>query len=118
MFLEYIVIFKFLLFSLILSLVLFFLSFILVFQQPDFEKVSTYECGFNPWGDSRSKFEVRFYLVGILFIIFDLEITFLFPWVVSLSELSLWGVYIMIVFIVILTWGFIYEWLKGALDWE
>jgi NADH:ubiquinone oxidoreductase subunit 3 (subunit A) len=118
MFLEYIWLFKFFLFSLALSILLFSLSFFLVFQNPDFEKVSTYECGFNPWGDSRSKFEVRFYLVGILFIIFDLEISFLFPWVVSLNDLSVGAFYMMLLFILILTLGFVYEWLKGALDWE
>ena len=90
----------------------------MVYQSPDVEKLSSYECGFNPWGDARSKFEVRFYLVAILFIIFDLEITFLFPWVISLSDISILGFYSMLLFIFILTIGFIYEWSKGALDWE
>ena len=83
-----------------------------------YEKVTGYECGFNPWGDARSKFEVRFYLVAILFIIFDLEITFLFPWVVGLADIGILGFYSMVIFMVILTLGFIYEWAKGALDWE
>ena len=118
MFLEYIIIFKYFFFALILALVLFVVSFFFVFQNPDSEKLSSYECGFNPWGDARSKFEVRFYLVAILFIIFDLEITFLFPWVISLADMSVLGFYSMVIFIFILTIGFIYEWAKGALDWE
>jgi NADH:ubiquinone oxidoreductase subunit 3 (subunit A) len=79
MFLEYIIAFKYILFAVFLSLVLFSVSFFFVYQSPNAEKLSSYECGFNPWGDARSKFEIRFYLVAILFIIFDLEITFLYP---------------------------------------
>jgi len=79
MFIEYVIILKYLFFAILLGLVLLFASLFLVYQSPDAEKASTYECGFNPWGDARSKFEVRFYLVAILFIIFDLEIIFLFP---------------------------------------
>jgi len=88
MFVEYIIIFKYFLFALMLGFILLLISFFLVYQAPDPEKVSLYECGFNPWGDARSKFEIRFYLVAILFIIFDLEIIFLFPWIVCVAKLS------------------------------
>lgn len=84
----------------------------------DSEKVTIYECGFAPFGDSRQKFEVRFFLVGILFIIFDLEISFIFPWVISLYNLPILGFWSLYLFLVILTIGFIYEWLKGGLEWE
>ena len=87
-------------------------------QAPDEEKISAYECGFEAFGDARSRFDVRFYLVAILFIIFDLEIAFLFPWAVSLGEIGLFGFWSMFVFLVVLTVGFIYEWKKGALEWE
>lgn len=86
--------------------------------KPDAEKLSQYECGFEAFGDARSKFDVRFYLVSILFIIFDLEVAFLFPWAVSLSTIGLFGFWTMMAFLGILTIGFIYEWKKGALDWE
>ena len=87
-------------------------------KNPDPEKLSAYECGFSPFSDSRIKFDVRFYLVAILFIIFDLEIAFLFPWAVSLGNIGLLGFYSMMVFLFILTVGFVYEWKKGALEWE
>ena len=87
-------------------------------KNPDPEKLSAYECGFSPFSDSRIKFDVRFYLVAILFIIFDLEIAFLFPWAVSLGNIGLLGFYSMMAFLFILTVGFIYEWKKGALEWE
>lgn len=87
-------------------------------HRPDIEKNSTYECGFEPFGDARGQFDVRFYLVSILFIIFDLEIAFLFPWVVSLGDIGMYGFWSAMVFIGILTVGFIYEWNKGALEWE
>jgi NADH-quinone oxidoreductase subunit A len=87
-------------------------------QRPDPEKLSAYECGFDAFADARTKFDVRFYLVTLLFIIFDLEIAFLFPWAVSLGEIGLFGFWSMIVFLGVLTVGFIYEWKKGALDWE
>jgi len=87
-------------------------------QNPDPEKLSPYECGFEPFGDARRQFDVRFYLVAILFIIFDLEVAFLFPWAVSLGEIGLFGFWSMIVFLAVLTIGFIYEWKKGALEWE
>jgi NADH-quinone oxidoreductase subunit A len=87
-------------------------------QRPDSEKVSSYECGFEAFGDARNKFDVRFYLVAILFIIFDLEVAFLFPWAVSLAEIGVFGFWSMFIFLVILTVGFVYEWRKGALEWE
>ncbi len=87
-------------------------------NNPDPEKLSAYECGFEAFDDSRMKFDVRFYLVAILFIIFDLEIAFLFPWAISLGNIGAFGFWSMMVFIAILTVGFIYEWKKGALEWE
>ena len=87
-------------------------------KKPDPEKLSAYECGFEPFNDSRMEFDVRFYLVAILFIIFDLEIAFLFPWAISLGNIGLLGFYSMMAFLFILTIGFIYEWKKGALEWE
>jgi NADH-quinone oxidoreductase subunit A len=87
-------------------------------QKPDSEKLSPYECGFAPFEDTRGRFDVRFYLVAILFIIFDLEVAFLFPWAVSLGEIGMFGFWSMIVFLGVLTVGFLYEWQKGALEWE
>lgn len=94
------------------------LSLLVGKQNPDPEKLSAYECGFPPFDDARNKFDVRFYLVAILFIIFDLEIAFLFPWAVSLGDIGMFGFWSMMIFLGILTVGFIYEWNKGALDWE
>jgi NADH-quinone oxidoreductase subunit A len=93
-------------------------SFILARQNPDSEKLSPYECGFAAFDDARRKFDVRFYLVAILFIIFDLEVAFLFPWAVSLAKIGAFGFWSMMGFLGILTVGFIYEWKKGALEWE
>lgn len=87
-------------------------------QKPYAAKLSAYECGFEPFDNARRKFDVRFYLVAILFIIFDVEVAFLFPWAVSLSRIGLLGFFSMIAFLAVLTVGFIYEWNKGALDWE
>src|SRR6201989_1855930 len=87
-------------------------------SKPDPEKLSAYECGFNAFGDARMKFDVRFYLVSILFIIFDLEVAFLFPWAVTLGTTGVFAFWSMIVFLGVLTVGFIYEWKKGALEWE
>jgi NADH-quinone oxidoreductase subunit A len=87
-------------------------------QKPDAAKLSPYECGFDAFGDSRGQFDVRFYLVAILFIIFDLEVAFLFPWAVSLGKIGLFGFWSMVVFLGVLTVGFVYEWRKGALEWE
>jgi NADH-quinone oxidoreductase subunit A len=93
-------------------------SFIAARQRPDSEKLSAYECGFDPFEDARGRFDVRFYLVAILFIIFDLEVAFLFPWAVALGDIGLFGFWSMIVFLAVLTIGFVYEWKKGALEWE
>ena len=87
-------------------------------QNPDSEKVSAYECGFEPFDDARSKFDVRFYLVALLFIIFDLEVAFLFPWAVAFGEIGLFGFWSMMIFLGVLTIGFVYEWKKGALEWD
>jgi NADH-quinone oxidoreductase subunit A len=101
-----------------LSMVVVLIPFILAENKPDSEKLSAYECGFEPFGDARGKFDVRFYLVSILFIIFDLEIAFLFPWAITLGKIGLFGFWSMMIFLAILTIGFIYEWSKGALEWE
>jgi NADH-quinone oxidoreductase subunit A len=101
-----------------LSIIFVLTSFIVAKQKPDTEKVSAYECGFEAFDDARTKFDVRFYLVSILFIIFDLEVAFLFPWAVALGKIGLYGFWSMMVFLGVLTVGFIYEWRKGALDWE
>ena len=87
-------------------------------HRPDSEKLSPYECGFEAFEDARMKFDVRYYLIAILFILFDLEIAFLFPWAVVLQEIGLFGLIAMIVFLAILVVGFVYEWMKGALEWE
>lgn len=115
---EYLIIFIFLVITFLLALILFFASYLLVFQKSDQEKISAYECGFNPFDDARITFDIRFYLVAILFLIFDLEISFLFPWSIALRHIDLFGFSTMIVFLLILTIGFIYEWFKGALEWE
>jgi NADH-quinone oxidoreductase subunit A len=101
-----------------LALIMIFAPMIICRQKPDAEKVSPYECGFEAFGDARGKFDVRFYLVAILFIIFDLEVAFLFPWAVSLREIGPAGFWSMMAFLFVLTVGFIYEWKKGALEWE
>jgi NADH-quinone oxidoreductase subunit A len=93
-------------------------SLIAASQKPDAEKISAYECGFEAFDDARSKFDVRFYLVAILFIIFDLEVAFLFPWAISLGDTGVFGFWSMFVFLGVLTVGFVYEWKKGALEWE
>jgi len=93
-------------------------SFVMARQRPDVAKLSPYECGFDPFDDARIRFDVRYYLVAILFIIFDLEVAFLFPWAVALADLGPLGFWSMIVFLAVLTIGFIYEWKKGALEWE
>ena len=93
-------------------------GFILGPRRPDSEKLSPYECGFEAFEDSRMKFDVRYYLVAILFIIFDLEIAFLFPWAVVLDKIGMFGFLAMVIFLAILVIGFIYEWKKGALEWE
>jgi NADH:ubiquinone oxidoreductase subunit 3 (subunit A) len=115
---EYLNILSLLFISIILSIVIIALSYFLVAQQLDPEKVSAYECGFEPFDDARNTFDIRFYLVAILFIVFDLEISFLFPWVISLQTFSILGIYAMLIFLLILTVGFLYEWRKGALEWN
>ena len=101
-----------------LGVIFFLLPLVWSPQRPDPEKNSAYECGFNAFDDARMKFDVRFYLVSILFIIFDLEVAFLFPWAVALGRIGLFGFFSMMVFLGVLTVGFIYEWRKGALEWE
>ena len=115
---DYLSIIIFLIIALGLSVAFIVLNFILTPKKPDPEKLSAYECGFEPFNDSRMEFDVRFYLVAILFIIFDLEIAFLFPWAISLGQIGFFGYISMMIFLFILTVGFIYEWKKGALDWE
>jgi NADH-quinone oxidoreductase subunit A len=115
---DYLPTLVFLVVAIAMSGVMIGLSFVLAKQKPDKEKLSAYECGFNPFSDARRKFDVRFYLVSILFIIFDLEVAFLFPWAVSLGKIGMFGFWSMMVFLGVLTVGFIYEWRKGALEWE
>ena len=115
---EYIPILIFLIFAFLLSFGAFFFSIFVGKKSSYAEKNSTYECGFEPFDETRGKFEVKFYLVAILFIIFDLEIIFLFPWAVAFNEVGLYGFWSMIFFLFVLTVGFLYEWLKGALDWN
>ena len=115
---DYLSIIFFLVIALGLSLSFIVLNFIFSPKKPDPEKLSAYECGFEAFDDSRMEFDVRFYLVAILFIIFDLEIAFLFPWAVSLGNIGLMGFLSMMIFLFILSVGFVYEWKKGALDWE
>ena len=104
--------------SLVIGLALMIAPFIVAYKDPDPEKLSAYECGFNAFDDARMKFDVRFYLVAILFIIFDLEVAFLFPWAVSFGAIGWFGFWSMMVFLGVLTIGFIYEWKKGALEWD
>lgn len=114
---DYLYILTFLFIAFLISVVIFLFSYLFSTPSFDKEKISAYECGFNPFQDARNPFDVRFYLVAILFIIFDLEVSFLFPWSVSLSHLSLVAFWSMFLFLFILTIGFLYEWKKGALDW-
>jgi NADH-quinone oxidoreductase subunit A len=104
--------------ALAIGLALMIAPFLVAVRNPDPEKVSAYECGFNAFDDARMKFDVRFYLVSILFIIFDLEVAFLFPWAVAFGELSMAAFWSMMLFLAVLTVGFAYEWKKGALEWE
>jgi NADH-quinone oxidoreductase subunit A len=115
---EYLPILLFLGIATGLSVIMVVASLIVARQHPDSEKLSAYECGFEAFEDARRKFDVRFYLVAILFIIFDLEVAFLFPWAVTLGEIGLFGFWSMVVFLGVLTIGFAYEWRKGALEWE
>jgi NADH-quinone oxidoreductase subunit A len=104
--------------ALVVGLALVTAPFLIAYKNPDPEKLSAYECGFNAFDDARMKFDIRYYLVSILFIIFDLEVAFLFPWSVSFSEIGMLGFWSMMVFLGVLTIGFIYEWKKGALEWD
>ena len=115
---EYLPVLFFFLIAFIISIIMVVASWLVAPQRPDSEKLSPYECGFEPFDDSRGRFNVRFYLVALLFIIFDLEVAFLFPWAVSLGDIGLFGFWSMVFFLAILTVGFIYEWRKGALEWE
>jgi len=115
---EYLPILLFIGIAVMMSSIAVISSLVISNQKPNSEKNSTYECGFEAFGDSRHKFDVRFYLVAILFIIFDLEVVFLFPWAVSLGEIGTLGYFSMMIFLGILTVGFLYEWKKGALEWE
>ena len=115
---EYLPILIFLAVAVGLSTVIVVASLLLARQKPDDEKLSAYECGFEAFDDARSRFDVRFYLVAILFIIFDLEVAFLFPWAITLGKIGMIGFWSMMGFLAILTVGFIYEWKKGALEWE
>ena len=115
---NYLPILVFLAIACVIAVAAVVLSFVVGKQNPDADKLSAYECGFDAFDDARHKFDVRFYLVAILFIIFDLEIAFLFPWAVTLGEIGMFGFWSMVVFLGVLTVGFIYEWNKGALEWE
>jgi NADH-quinone oxidoreductase subunit A len=115
---NYFWIFLFLIFSIVLSAIIFFLSYFLSSKLDDAEKLTIYECGFNPFGDSKSEFNIKFYIVAILFLIFDLEISYLFPFVVCLDLLSNASILLMLFFLFVLTVGFYFEWKQGALDWD
>jgi NADH-quinone oxidoreductase subunit A len=104
--------------ALMIALALLVAPFMVAYRRPDPEKLSAYECGFNAFDDARMKFDVRFYLVAILFIIFDLEVAFLFPWAITFGELGWFGFWSMMFFLFVLTVGFVYEWRKGALEWD
>ncbi len=115
---NYIILIICILFSLVLGFIIFSLSYLIAIQNPDTEKMSAYECGFEPFEDARNKFDVRFYVVAILFIIFDIEVVYLFPWSVSLYSTGFQGFWVMIFFLILLTIGFLYEIVKKALDWQ
>jgi NADH-quinone oxidoreductase subunit A len=115
---EYLPILIFLGLAILLSGIFVFAAMLVARQKPDTEKLSAYECGFEAFSGARKPFDVRFYLVSILFIIFDLEVAFLFPWAIALRKIGAYGFWSMIIFLTILTVGFVYEWKKGALEWE
>jgi NADH-quinone oxidoreductase subunit A len=115
---SYLPIIIFLALAIAIGLALLVSPFIVAYKAPDAEKLSAYECGFNAFDDARMKFDVRFYLVAILFIIFDLEVAFLFPWAVAFHDVGWFGFWSMMIFLAVLTIGFIYEWRKGALEWD
>lgn len=115
---DYLPILIFLGVAVVMACLMVAIPYIVAVRRPDAEKVSSYECGFEPFEEARRPFDIRFYLVSILFIIFDLEIAFLFPWAVALGEIGMFGFWSMMLFLGVLTVGFIYEWKKGALEWE
>src|SRR3954453_3774531 len=116
--LDYLPLAIFIAVALALGVVLLIVPFIVAYRAPDPEKLSAYECGFNAFDDARMKFDVRFYLVSLLFIIFDLEVAFLFPWAVAFKDVGAFGFWSMMIFLGVLTIGFAYEWKKGALEWD
>lgn len=118
MLIEYLIILLFFLLIFIIAYLLIFISYIFVYQELDIEKISAYECGFQPFEDSRTKFNVRYYLIAILFIIFDLEIMYLFPWSITLNYTSYLSNIIIYIFFLFLIIGLFYEWKKGALEWD
>ncbi|MBB3770436.1 NADH-quinone oxidoreductase subunit A [Angulomicrobium tetraedrale] len=115
---DYLPVVIFIAVSAVIGLALLVAPFLVAFSRPDPEKMSAYECGFNAFDDARMKFDVRFYLVSILFIIFDLEVAFLFPWAITFGSLGDLGFWSMMIFLGVLTVGFVYEWKKGALEWD
>jgi NADH-quinone oxidoreductase subunit A len=115
---DYLPLVVFLAVAIVIGLALLIAPFIVAYSSPDPEKLSAYECGFNAFDDARMKFDVRFYLVAILFIIFDLEVSFLFPWAIVFGKIGVFGFWSMMIFLGVLTIGFIYEWRKGALEWD
>ncbi len=115
---DYLPLIVFIVIATVISGALLLAPFLVAYQAPDAEKLSAYECGFNAFDDARMKFDVRFYLVSLLFIIFDLEVAFLFPWAVAFRGIGAVGFWSMIVFLAVLTVGFVYEWKKGALEWD
>lgn len=115
---EYLSIFLFFCFAVFLAFLIIFLSYFLINQNPETEKLSTYECGFEAYGDSRNQFNIRFYIIAILFILFDIEIIFLIPWCTSISQINLLGFWSMIEFLLELCIGFVYAWFVGSIDWD
>ena len=115
---EFLIIFWLILLSIVISTLVLGFSYLVGMKQPDSEKVSVYECGFDPFGSSRVPFSVKFFLVGILFMIFDIEISFIFPWCTVYSQIEELGFWVMYLFLIILTIGLIYEWIRGGLEWE
>lgn len=115
---DYLPVLIFFIVSIIIAGALLVMPYIVAYRSPDPEKLSAYECGFDSFDDARMKFDIRFYLVSILFIIFDLEVAFLFPWAISFGAVGIFGFWSMMVFLAVLTIGFIYEWKKGALEWD
>jgi NADH-quinone oxidoreductase subunit A len=115
---SYLPVLVFMAIAALIGLALLLAPFFIAYKRPDAAKLSPYECGFDPFDDARMKFDIRYYLVAILFIIFDLEVAFLFPWAVSFGDLGWFGFWSMMVFLGVLTIGFVYEWRKGALEWD